>query len=346
MLLSNGDSVYSVESANERASQYRAGFPGSFPSVTTVNLLRASGYTPPFVTDANVRYYGSGLLLQRIAAAFSGQYIAGSAYSWSRICDMVMPAGFIGLDSLFIGVDVQGGTGALRLLREVAANPSDLRKVRYFQGETSSADSVRLTATGFLRGDPQPRVHQRTVYLTRDSADMNWTIPPMLANEQVRELLAAKPPLDTTRIMSLAKKHRLLCDFTAFLALEPNDTLRFKRDPGDDGGTNDVAPIDFSSDGDSLAVVVTPNPFRGSTRIAVRAPEGSEVTITLFDMLGRAVRTVSSSPQASRMQVYTWNGADAQNTPLPAGIYFVHVLSRSPFHAAPLSVVRRVVRME
>ncbi|MBI5648460.1 MAG: T9SS type A sorting domain-containing protein [Ignavibacteriae bacterium] len=345
-VLSNTDTVYSVQVSSSMAMQYAAEFHRPLPRFTTLNLLRAAAYTPPFITDAGVRYYGSGMLLRSVADALGGRYIAASEYTWPRVCEMVTPSGFADIDSMRLEVAVLGGGGELRVLREVDHVPGDFRKVRYFFGETSAADSLRFTATARLANDPQPRVHQRTVQLTKDSARMNWTIPPMLANEQLRDMFAKKPPLDTAGIVALARKNRLLCDFTAFLALEPNDTLKFMRDPFDETKLTDVLPIEFSSDGDSLAVVVTPNPFRGSTRIAVRAPEGSEVTITLFDMLGRAVRTVSSSPQTSRMQVYTWNGADAQNSPLPAGIYFVHVLARSPFHDAPLSVVRRVVRME
>ncbi len=59
-----------------------------------------------------------------------------------------------------------------------------------------------------------------------------------------------------------------------------------------------------------------PNPFRNSTRISYRVAEAGEVTLRLYDVRGRCLRTVASEASAKEMQHVT---LDAQG--LPSGIY-------------------------
>jgi hypothetical protein len=67
---------------------------------------------------------------------------------------------------------------------------------------------------------------------------------------------------------------------------------------------------------------VWPNPFRASTRIAFDVPSQGHVTLEVFDVLGRRVRTLwngSLPPGAHRVQ---WNG-DAENA--VSGVYFIRL---------------------
>jgi hypothetical protein len=73
-----------------------------------------------------------------------------------------------------------------------------------------------------------------------------------------------------------------------------------------------------------------PNPFNASTRIEYTLPEESQVTVEIYDILGRKIETLIQGKQASGHHRTIWN---AQNQ--PSGIYFYrieageHIQSRS-----------------
>ena len=65
-----------------------------------------------------------------------------------------------------------------------------------------------------------------------------------------------------------------------------------------------------------------PNPFNPSTTIDYTLPRPEHVRITIYDMLGRQVKTlIDANQQAGRFQT-VWNGTDAGNIPVAAGVYF------------------------
>jgi parallel beta-helix repeat protein len=53
----------------------------------------------------------------------------------------------------------------------------------------------------------------------------------------------------------------------------------------------------------------------------VSAKEGSAVTLGLFDLSGRRIRTLVAGPQAHGTHELAWDGADDAGRPLPAGVY-------------------------
>ena len=89
-----------------------------------------------------------------------------------------------------------------------------------------------------------------------------------------------------------------------------------------------VLPGATSSEGSAAALIHAalfqnyPNPFRENTTIAYEVAEPGQVTITVFDLLGRRVRTLLNESQpAGRYQV-AWNGHDGGGQPVAAGTYF------------------------
>ena len=66
-----------------------------------------------------------------------------------------------------------------------------------------------------------------------------------------------------------------------------------------------------------------PNPFSGSTTIRYAVPvEGRVVTIALFDVSGRLIRTLVSGPQSAGRHTVSWNGLDEQGLRVTSGVYF------------------------
>jgi hypothetical protein len=63
-----------------------------------------------------------------------------------------------------------------------------------------------------------------------------------------------------------------------------------------------------------------PNPFNAQTIIQYNLPLSSEITLSIFDILGRKVATLIDEPQIAGHHQVTWNAVD-----MPSGIYFYRV---------------------
>jgi hypothetical protein len=66
-----------------------------------------------------------------------------------------------------------------------------------------------------------------------------------------------------------------------------------------------------------------PNPFKSSTGISFAVPRGSRYAeLVVYDVKGRAVKTLmSGTPSAARNKI-TWNGKDDSGAPVASGVYF------------------------
>jgi hypothetical protein len=60
-----------------------------------------------------------------------------------------------------------------------------------------------------------------------------------------------------------------------------------------------------------------PNPFNPQTTISYSLPKASDVSLDIFDILGRKIETLQSGHQDAGVHSVTWNASDA-----PSGIYF------------------------
>jgi flagellar hook assembly protein FlgD len=66
-----------------------------------------------------------------------------------------------------------------------------------------------------------------------------------------------------------------------------------------------------------------PNPFNPTTVIHYDVPAGQgKVTIRIFDVGGRLVRTLLDDPQSAGQKIVTWNGRDDGGQSVASGVYF------------------------
>jgi len=73
-----------------------------------------------------------------------------------------------------------------------------------------------------------------------------------------------------------------------------------------------------------------PNPFpaagRPYTTVEIALPEPGEVSVGMYDLLGRKVATIlEQRPLAAKVHRFTWHGKDDQGRVLPSGLYFCRV---------------------
>jgi hypothetical protein len=64
-----------------------------------------------------------------------------------------------------------------------------------------------------------------------------------------------------------------------------------------------------------------PNPFNPITFLRYNLPEDGMVNITIYDMMGRIVKTLVNSSQTAGFKSVQWNAINNRNEPVSAGLY-------------------------
>ena len=68
-----------------------------------------------------------------------------------------------------------------------------------------------------------------------------------------------------------------------------------------------------------------PNPFNPVTTLRYDIPENSHVTITIYDMLGRQVKTLINQTQDAGYKSLIWDATNDYGKPVSAGIYLYQI---------------------
>lgn len=68
-----------------------------------------------------------------------------------------------------------------------------------------------------------------------------------------------------------------------------------------------------------------PNPFNPVTTIRYELPEKSFVNITIYDMLGRQVRTLINQTQDAGFKSVIWNATNDNGKLVSAGVYLYKI---------------------
>ncbi|HIB31966.1 MAG TPA: T9SS type A sorting domain-containing protein, partial [Candidatus Marinimicrobia bacterium] len=64
-----------------------------------------------------------------------------------------------------------------------------------------------------------------------------------------------------------------------------------------------------------------PNPFNPSTQVRYALPEEAYVVLTIYDMMGRKVRTLVNGVEPAGYQSVLWNATSNLGLPVSAGVY-------------------------
>ena len=68
-----------------------------------------------------------------------------------------------------------------------------------------------------------------------------------------------------------------------------------------------------------------PNPFNPVTTLRYDIPENSHVNVTIYDMLGRQVKTLINQAQDAGYRSVIWNATNDYGKPVSAGIYLYQI---------------------
>ncbi|MFH1680353.1 MAG: right-handed parallel beta-helix repeat-containing protein [Candidatus Eisenbacteria bacterium] len=83
-----------------------------------------------------------------------------------------------------------------------------------------------------------------------------------------------------------------------------------------------------------------PNPFNPATRIAFDLPTREDVSLRIFDVRGREVRTLVSKTLPPGRYEYSWDGADNAGRRAGSGVYFYRVVAGEHSATRKMTLVR------
>jgi hypothetical protein len=113
-------------------------------------------------------------------------------------------------------------------------------------------------------------------------------------------------------------------DFKTFVEQQLVDSDPDGLDVGQD--VTGLVGVDPNTDSSIGLYRPMPNPFTNGMRMAYAVGSGNaRVSIRVFDIAGRAVRTLFEGPQAAGRYLVSWDGRNDDGQRLQGSIYFVHV---------------------
>lgn len=68
-----------------------------------------------------------------------------------------------------------------------------------------------------------------------------------------------------------------------------------------------------------------PNPFNAGTVISFALPEASRVKVSVFNVLGQAVKVLADEDMSAGMQRVSWDGRDESGSSAASGVYFYRI---------------------
>ncbi|MCI0694873.1 T9SS type A sorting domain-containing protein [candidate division KSB1 bacterium] len=158
--------------------------------------------------------------------------------------------------------------------------------------------------------------------LSDSLAEEIWTgnyIAALEAQPQTNEIIK--------QILEASLRERVLSRYTAFLALEPSDTVKVCQDCRDESKlVSSVVSREKEAADDSL-LQAYPNPFNAATTLTVRLPNNvkrENVSLKIYNLIGQVVRTFDLlvDPGKHTYQ-FTWDGRNDAGQIAATGTYFL-----------------------
>jgi hypothetical protein len=127
---------------------------------------------------------------------------------------------------------------------------------------------------------------------------------------------------DTNAATLLPARARILDDVLTAFGIIPNENV--------------VAVLPAAA----LTVFVSPNPFNPRTVIALDLPRAGEVSLRVYDIRGRLVRTLHDGQLTEGRHELVWLGDDDAGRALASGVYFYEVRAAGEERIGKLALVR------
>ena len=95
-----------------------------------------------------------------------------------------------------------------------------------------------------------------------------------------------------------------------------------------------------SGGGNNVSSFASPNPFNPETAVIYTLKNAGRVTVRIYSLEGRLVRTLVDGTSSAGSHEVRWNGTDNQGRPVPSGMYFVKTESGADRSVVKLSLLK------
>ena len=75
-----------------------------------------------------------------------------------------------------------------------------------------------------------------------------------------------------------------------------------------------------------------PNPFNPTTTLRYDIPEDGNVSILIYDMMGRQIRTLVNRNVSAGYHFIQWDGTNQSGSPVSAGVY-IYILQSENYRS-------------
>lgn len=319
VLISNNrnftNSQRDVDSLVSRISAYIGGFKNN------INVINYSNYS---ITIFGGKHNANDILYNKLTLT-----AGGSLFKFNNI------------QSVYVN-------GSYQYVYDINA-PVALREIAYNSGVSTNSYKIDIDVTnGFTYADytinsdnklnlSQPLVITGKYYGMINNGtkiDVQASLPTGLVNQQltvntinggnntflhswtykyIRDLEKLNNQAYTQEIIDSSINNRVLCNYTAFLAVETGDTINTNFDDN----PNITLAVDDEKLFGSINVNCYPNPF--TNQVSIELPENTNM-VEIYDMMGRKVFSIKTETDQKKI---IWNGTDNNNRVLPSGVYMV-----------------------
>ena len=140
-----------------------------------------------------------------------------------------------------------------------------------------------------------------------------------------------------TEIVDYSLKERILSLYTAFLALEPSDSVQPCIDCNDESDMVKVEELVKTSVTSDTLLKAYPNPFNSTISIKIRLSKNynsKEIALKIYNVMGQTVKNfdIPSYHESSEIEV-VWNGLNDQGGMVSSGTYFFVMETPTKRHA-------------
>lgn len=341
LLVTNTDQFANTANANQLLRDLQ-GIGGTMPRITIADLYDQFGYS--FVN--NQYYFGNAYLYTNLARISGGSYYSRRSYALGSYVSLTGTSQNVltqtsqavngaNITSLDLYTSMKNGFcyGRYSLTNQgVMQGASGLGGggVVLQTGKFTGTVPFVLNMSGFVSSRPATR----TIELMPNQMERGDSFAEQVwAGNYIRsqETSSSLPNAVISDIIASSVRNRVLSNYTAFLALEPNDTLRpcvqcdVRADIAPSGRALTSVKDEVQNGGVNFSA--SPNPFTTDITLEIALAEGlraDQCELSVINVLGQEIMRFDvqhfQGQKTIRMQ---WSGLAANGAPVPKGMYFV-----------------------
>ncbi len=323
LLVANSDQLGDYRTANPLINDLLRGMNPILP----VHVADFTNLNAIYYTNGGRSYMGNEYFYENLTRQTGGSYariVPNKSFSDLLVQSLQGLGGFI--ESFDLHTTLDNGFCYGRFSFGLEGQALNVDRPILQVGKYNGSFPFVIEASGVFKGQAFSRrleIPINDVHAADSLAEEIWTgnhIAALEAQSQSNEVVR--------QIIEVSVAERVLSRYTAFLALEPSDTVKACVDCADESKL--IPPTAVAErEQDVLADSVLqayPNPFNLATKISLHLPaevKGGEATLQIFNVLGQMVKSFEVNVEAQRRTYqFVWDGRNNLGEIVTSGTYY------------------------